>query len=231
MAPFPAPGRDPVTVDVKRCERGGCYHAPMRILLPALALCATSPVQAASDDIPMVAIGLPFSPESPTPVGSSHPLYRDIAVGEIVGLPSVVKSSSLNFIGAAKKASINAALSESFRRMNLLAEAKVARKRLIVEWKGDRTPFHIGASNRTAVTLHYRLERADTGQVLFDRDITTTMSGGGADASMRDNGIVRAAIGANFASAANCIDRAAYGAAPADCALTPGYSVAVVRRR
>jgi hypothetical protein len=48
---------------------------------------------------------------------------------------------------------------------------------------------------------------------------------------MRDNGIVRAAIAANFASAANCIDRAAYGTAPSDCALTPKFSVSVTRER
>ena len=70
----------------------------------------------------------------------------------------------------------------------------------------------------------------DDGRELFDRDVTTSAEGGGVDASMRDNGIVRAAIAANFASAANCLDRAAFGDAPGDCALTPRFSVSVVRR-
>lgn len=191
-----------------------------------------SPAAAPSGDIPMVAIGLPFAPEAPVPVDAKHPLFHDVAVGEIEGLPATVKSSALNFIAAAKRSSINAALVETFSRMNLLAASPAAgRKKLIVTWKGDRTPFHIGTSNSTTVTLHYRLVRVDSGQPLFDREITTEARGGGVDASMRDNGIVRAAIAANFASAANCLDRAAFGTAPADCALTPMFSVSIVRGR
>lgn len=189
-----------------------------------------APPAKSSNDISMVAIGLPFAPEAPTPVGSSHPLFHDVTIGEIQGLPATVKSSALNFIAAAKRSSINAALSETFRQMNLLAPAPAAgRKRLVVSWLGDKTPSHIGSGNTKSVTLHYRLERVDNGQTLFDREITTSARGGGVDASMRDNGIVRAAIAANFASAANCLDHAAFGTAPADCALTPQYSVSVVR--
>ncbi len=188
------------------------------------------PVQAGSDDVSMVAIGLPFSPETPKPVGSAHPLFRDVEVGEIQALPTTVKSSSLNFIAAAKRSSINAALRETLQRMNLLAPtAATARKRLEISWKGGRAPFHIGTSNTATVTLQYRLVRIDTGQLLFDRAITTSAKGGGVDASMRDNGVMRAAISANFASAANCLDHAAYGTAPHDCALTPLFSVSVVR--
>lgn len=215
------------------------YQGRMRTI--SIAMRQAAPVGAApidaprvkpSTDISMVAIGLPFAPEAPTPVGAAHPLFHDVAIGEIAGLPTTVKSSSLNFIAAAKRSSINAALSETFREMNLLAPVPAAaRKRLTVTWLGDQTPFHIGAHNATSVTLHYRLERVDTGRTLFDREITTSASGGGVDAAMRDNGIVRAAIGANFASAANCLDRAAFGTAPADCALTPQYSVSVVRNR
>lgn len=200
-------------------------------LLPACAaLLAASPL-AASGDIPLVAIGLPFSPETPQPVDPKHALYHDVVVGEVEGLPATVKSSAMNFIAAAKRSSINAGLQESFRRMNLLApDAATARKRLTVTWVGSRTPFKIGSRNTGSVTFHYRLTRVDSGVALFDRDITTSAEGGGADASMRDNGTIRAAIAANFASAANCLDRAAYGPAPADCALTPRFSVSVVRR-
>lgn len=204
---------------------------PLSRRLAAVACVAmiATPAQAGSGDIPMVAIGLPFTPESPEPIDPAHPLYRGVEIGEIEGLPPTVKSSPLNFIAAAKRSSINTALRESFRRMNLLApNAAAGRKRLTVVWKGSRTPFRIATSNATTVTFHYRLVRVDNGQLLFDREITTSAQGGGVDASMRDNGIVRAAIAANFASAANCLDRAAYGDAPADCALIPGFSVAVV---
>lgn len=202
----------------------------MRFPLAAALLLIAAPTLADPGEIALVAIGLPFAPETPTPVAPEHALYRDIAVGEIAGLPATIKSSGLNFIAAAKRSSINAGLVETFGRMNLLAAPeRPARKRLEVRWGGARTPFHIGSSNTAAVTIHYRLARVDSGQVLFERDITTSVGGGGADASMRDNGIVRAAIAANFASAAWCIDRAAYGAAPADCALTPRFSVSVTR--
>ena len=181
-------------------------------------------------DIPMVAIGLPFEPKAPEPVSPAHPLFHDIAVGEIERLPPTVKSSALNWIAAAKRSSINAAMLETFRQMNLLAPSPAAaRKRLVVSWNGNRTPFHIGTRNATTVTIHYRLTRVDSGEVLFDRDIVTSSRGAGADAGMHDNGILRAAIATNFASAADCLDRAAFGTAPADCALTPFFSVSVNR--
>ena len=205
----------------------------MRYLTAAAVLgLIAAPVEAASGNIPMVAIGLPFAPETPRPVATTHPLYHRIQIGEIDGLPSTVGSSTFNFIAAAKRSSINAALRESFQRMNLLATdaAVPAHVRLTVRWGGSRTPFRIATRNVATVTLHYRLARIDNGQMLFDRDITTSAEGGGVNASMRDNGIVRAAIAANFASAANCLDRAAFGTAPANCALTPKFSVSVVRR-
>lgn len=199
-------------------------------LLAATLLLIAAPAVAGLGDIALVAIGLPFAPQTPVPVAPTHALFQDVAVGGIEGLPPTIKSSRLNFVAAANRESVNEGLRETFRRMNLLATpARPARKRLEVRWGGVRTPFHIGTSNTAVATLHYRLARVDSGQVLFDREITTAVKGGGADASTRDNGIVRAAIAANFASAASCIERAAYGPVPADCALTPRYSVAVSR--
>jgi hypothetical protein len=204
----------------------------MRCFLPVIALTlVAAPVGGAANDIPMVAIGLPFAPESPRPVGASHVLYHHIEVAEIEGLPPTIGSSSLNFIHAAKRSSINAALHETFERMNFLTPANGgAHVRLLVAWEGSKTPFHIGSHNQATATLRYRLVRIDNARVLFDRSITTSVTGGGIDASMRDNGILRAAIAANFASAANCIDHAAYGTAPDECALTPRFSVSVERR-
>ena len=201
---------------------------PLLAALVLIAAPAPSPALADPGEIALVAIGLSFAPETPTPVEPEHALYRDIELGEIAGLPPTIKSSALNWIAAAKRSSVNAGLRETLRRMNLLAESG-GRKRLAVTWVAARTPFHIGTSNTASVTLHYQLTRADTGQVLFDRDITTSMKGGGIDASMRDNGIVRAAIAANFASVANCLDHAAYAPTPRDCALTAEFAVAVTR--
>jgi len=201
-----------------------------QLLTAALLAIPAAPLPAAAGEIPLVAIGLPFTPETPEPVATTHPLYQRVEIGEIEGLPKTVGSSALNFIAAAKRSSINAGLRESFQRMNLLAAGPgAARARLTVRWGGSTTPFRIGTHNKTAVTMHYRLARIDNGQLLFDRDVTTSAEGGGVDASMRDNGIVRAAIAANFASAANCLDHAAVGTAPADCTLTPAFSVSVVR--
>ncbi|MET0361522.1 MAG: hypothetical protein ABW048_07200 [Sphingobium sp.] len=208
-------------------------HSPtMRYPIAAtLMALAPAPLTAAPGEIPLVAIGLPFTPESPKPVVPTHALRDRIAIGEIEGLPATVGSSKFNWIAAAKRSSINAALRESFHRMNMLApDDASARHRLTVSWVGSHTPFRIATRNSGTVTMHYRLVRIDSGQLLFDRDISTSAEGGGADASMRDNGIVRAAIAANFASAANCLDRAAYGEAPADCALKPSFQVSVVRR-
>jgi len=52
-------------------------------------------------------------------------------------------------------------------------------------------PFHIGTRN--LASGDYRLIRIDTGQLLFDCNITTPA---GVPGSMRVNGIVRAVIAA-----------------------------------
>ena len=204
----------------------------MRYMLATSMLALiTGPVHAATGNIPMVAIGLPFAPETPKAVASTHPLYQRIDIGEIENLPPTVRSSTLNFIAAAKRSSVNKALRESFQRMNLLApNTTAARARLIVSWQGSHTPLRIATRNVATVTLRYKLVRMDNGQVLFDREIVTSAEGGGADAVMRDNGIVRAAIATNFASAAHCLDHAAFGTEAQDCALVPQFSVTVVRR-
>lgn len=205
----------------------------MRFVLSLGLLLFATPGYGAPNELPLVAIGLPFAPETPRPVVDTHVLYRHLQIAEIEGLPPTIKSSRLNFIAAAKRSSVNAALRETFERMNLLApDGGIAHVLLTATWEGSKTPFRIGSHNEAMVTLRYRLVRIDDARVLFDRRITTSAAGGGADASVRDNGIVRAAIAANFASAANCIDHAAYGTAPNECSLKPKFSVSVsvVRR-
>lgn len=203
----------------------------MRYRLAAALLSASFlPTAAAANDIPMMAIGLPFAPESPAPVAETHELYQQIDVEEIVGLPSAVKSSSLNFIAAAKRSSINKALVASLKRMNMLAlDPATAKARLFVTWRGIEPPVR-GSRNAATVKLHYRLVRVDTGEQLFEREVTTSAEGRGVDLVQLENGLARAAIAANFASIANCLDRAPSGTAPANCALTPQFSVNVSRR-
>ena len=101
-------------------------------------------------------------------------------------------------------------------------------RRTAYAYPSYRTPG-ISASKRKAGPSRQDADHPRQ-RVGIDRRITTSAAGGGADASMRDNGIVRALIAANFASAANCIDHAAYGTAPSECALTPKFSVSVIRR-
>jgi len=109
------------------------------VILAGLLLATAVPSQAGSGDIPLVAIGLPFAPETPRPIGPTHPLYQSLEVGEIEGLPSTVGSSALNWIRAAKRSSVNAALQDSFRRMNMVApDGKMAQGRLTVSWGGER---------------------------------------------------------------------------------------------
>jgi hypothetical protein len=188
------------------------------------------PLTAAANDIPMMAIGLPFAPESPAPVAETHQLYQQIEVAEIIGLPPTVKSSRLNFIAAAKRSSINDALVTSLRRMNMLApDPATAKARLIVTWRGIQPPIR-GSRHAATVTLHYQLLRVANGEQLFEREVTTTAEGSGFDLVMLENGLARAAIAANFASIAYCLDRAPGGTAPANCALTPRFSVTVQRR-
>lgn len=48
----------------------------------------TATIAASADDIPLVAIGLPFEPEAPRPVPPDHPLFELIEIPEIVDLPA-----------------------------------------------------------------------------------------------------------------------------------------------
>lgn len=126
----------------------------MRLVLPfgILALIAT-PGRGGSNEIPLVAIGLPFAPETPRPATAPHVLYRHLQVAEIERLSATIKSSRQNFIAAAKRSSVNAALRERFERMNFLAPKDgIAHVRLTATWEGSDTPFHIGCRNEATVT-------------------------------------------------------------------------------
>lgn len=195
--------------------------APLLASLPFALLGAP----AARADIPLVAIGLPFAPEAPHPVASDHPLYHRVQVGEIVDLPGMIRFS------AAPPGRVHKALRETLEQMNLLAPTDAdAKVKLVATWGGLDSPAKfLMPGTQTSATLSYRLSRLDNGQILMDRTITTTLAGKGSayDGGM---GMARGAIAANFASAAMCMDKAAYGHAPQDCALQPLYGVSVERR-
>ncbi|CCW20061.1 hypothetical protein EBBID32_44320 [Sphingobium indicum BiD32] len=194
---------------------------PLLLSIAAFALIGAAP----SPDIPLVAIGLPFAPEKPMPVARDHPLYHRVAVGDVEGITAIVRFK------AAPPGRLHKGLRETLDRMNLLAPSDgEARVRLVATWQGLDSPASLlVASKETTATLHYQLVRIDNHQVLLDRTIATTVKGEGSalDGGM---GMARAAIAANFASAAACMDKAAYGRAPDDCALQPLYGVSVSRR-
>jgi len=99
----------------------------MRAFLPILLLAAT-PLEARTvpTDIPLVAIGLPYAPEAPVPIGAEHPLYHRVSVAEIADLPSALRWS------VARLSTINKGLRDTLERMNMLAPDEAqARFRLV----------------------------------------------------------------------------------------------------
>ena len=203
----------------------------MRRLAPAAVLLVLPLAMArAAGDLPLVVIGQSFSPSTPTPVRPDHPLYHRVALAEIDDLPPAVGRTLVGVISSATRSSVNEGLAETLRRMNLLAPTDAdARVRLTARWAGVETPFRIGSEGRSTATLSYRLARIDSGQTLFERRIVTTAEGRGIDAGRRAINTARTAIAVNFASLSACLDKAALGKAPQDCALTPLFKVDVTR--
>lgn len=192
------------------------------LILLTLALAA--PAAAAGPDIPLVAIGLPFAPEAPQPVTASHPLYQRIAFTRIDDLPGSTRFST------ARPSTIHNGLRDTLKRMNMLAADEASAKaRLIVRWIAIEPTSPFVARKTATATLAYRLERIDNGATIFERTIKTTVQQSGAHLDWSMGGR-RAAVAANFASAALCLDKASFGTAPADCALQPLYQVRVDRR-
>jgi hypothetical protein len=190
-------------------------------LLACLAACASTSA-ALAKSFPMNPIGLPFAPESPKPLAPGHPLYRQVALDPIADMPNKVGSFLVPITSARE---MNDALRETLDRANMLAPPGVQPKaRLVVRWAGLIAPSRISFSSEATATLSYSLIRIENGQELFRRDISTASRSTGGDASDRLKGNARLAILTNLASAVLCLDKAAYGQAPADCALTPQAS-------
>lgn len=201
--------------------------AVMAALTPTVPAPATStPVLALTGDVPLTPLGLSFTPESPQPVPPGHPLYHHVTVDPVADMPSVVGASvTSGFIGAAKRSSFDKALRETLDKLNMLAPTDAEAKfRLSTHWQGLDAPFKISFSSQATARLSYMLTRIDNGQRIFERQIATSADAHGGEGGARAIGVGRLAIMTNLASVALCLDKAAYGHAPEDCALTPGFT-------
>jgi hypothetical protein len=198
----------------------------MRFFFLAAAAIAIIPASARADDVPLSPIGLPFQPGAPKAVAADHPLYHRIALDPVADMPNVVGASATGGImGAAKRSSFEKALRETLEKLNLLAPSESeAKVRLSPRWINMEAPFKISFSSRAIVRMGWSLKRIDNGQPLFDRDISTAAESKGGSGSERAIGVGRVALMTNIASAVRCIDLAAYGQAPQDCALTPDFT-------
>lgn len=172
-----------------------------------------------------VSLAVPIDPQilfgasGPRSLPADHVLRAHVAVAPIAGAPDKIGKFLLPITNARE---LNEGLSESLAHSGMLDEA--AGKpvfRLVPTWEAFDAPSKISFSSRASVTIHYRLERIDTGAVVFARSITTASESRGGDASDRLKGVARLAILTNFASAIACLDHAAYGTAPIECALKP----------
>ena len=193
----------------------------MRFSLPiAAALLATFPSLASAGHVAsLVPIGLSFAPAAPEAVSPDHPLYHRVAITPVSGMLARVGGT---FTLATRPAEFDAALRDTLDRLNMLAQNPAdARVRLTVAWGDLAVPFHVGFGSHAEAKIGYTLSRIDTGQPIFSREIVTKAEARGGDAVDREQENARLALATNLASMAVCIDQAAYGRAPADCALTP----------
>ncbi|MEC3948356.1 hypothetical protein [Sphingobium sp. HWE2-09] len=198
----------------------------MRTILFAAAAIAISPACAMAADVPLSPMGLPFKPGAPKAVAPDHPLYHRIALDPVADMPGVVgASATAGIMGAAKRSSFEKALRETLDKLNLLAPNETqAKVRLSPRWIGMDAPFKISFSSEATVRMGWRLTRIDNGQRIFDQEIATSAKSKGGSGSERATGVGRVALMTNIASAMRCIDLAAYGQAPQDCALTPDFT-------
>ncbi|HEX8514342.1 MAG TPA: hypothetical protein VF688_14700 [Allosphingosinicella sp.] len=153
----------------------------------------------------------------PRTVPADHPLRGRIAVEPVAAMPRRVGTL---FVSVAKPAEFDTALKLALEQSGMLAAPQAAPKaRLHVTWRWLDAPAKIGSSARAKVAVAYELRRIDTGQAIFQREVTSeARTTGGRDASLRLRHNARKAIQRNIAAAVICLDLAAYGRAPGDCA-------------
>lgn len=194
------------------------------MMLMAGTAIAENPVQA--KDVPLSPVGFPFDPVAPQPLTPQHPLYHRIALDPVAEMPSVVGSGATGgLIGTAKRSSFEKALAETLEKLNMLAPTEAdAKVRLSPKWIELDSPLRISFSSHATAQLAWRLTRIDNGQEIFSREIETSAESRGGSGNDRAVGVGRVALMANIASAVVCIDKAAYGKAPDDCALKPAFT-------
>lgn len=191
------------------------WRGMIRIALFAAALLAAP--AAAKSDVPLSPVGLPFGPNTPQRVSAGHPLFRTVAIVETDALPER--------LGPAKRAAFVTALTGTLDRLGMLAaDPAQARFRLAPSWLDMDSPFRISFKSKATVRMAWRVTRADTGKTIFAREIATVAESSGGSAPERKKGVERVALMTNIASAAGCIQQAAIGRPPGDCALTPGFT-------
>ncbi len=191
----------------------------MRLLrLSFVGLLIGATPAAANPPFPLAPFGLPYSPEAPVPLPADHPLYRKVAIDPIVGMPEKVGA----FLAPiTKRVEMDEAIRETLDKANMLAPAGTPPKfRLSVRWVSFFAPQKISFSSEASAEIAYTLTRIDSGAQIFTRIIRTAATARGGDGTARLQGNARMALTTNLASAWVCMDKAAYGNAPADCALT-----------
>lgn len=184
-------------------------------MLVALGLLSAPAI--AKDGTSLSPVGLPFSPETPRALPADHPLHGSILLVGTEALPDK--------LGPVRRDAFAGAVRDSFERLGMLAtDPSKARFRLTATWVGLDSPFRISIASRATVRLAWRLTRIDDGRTIFEREIATSAESRGGMAPERKRGVERVALMSNIASVALCLDKSAYGRAPSDCALTPGFS-------
>ena len=195
--------------------------ARMRLLalVVALAVAATPAAAVARTRLNPFASSLGFEPERPRVVDADHPLFGRLIVEDVQEMPSRIGSV---FAPISSELEFNAELRATFESAHMLAASPgEAQARLRIIWRQLDQPYHIGLSSHATVTVNYELSRIDSGEIIFSREIVTEAAFRGGNATIRARETARAAITANIASAALCIDRTAMQQAPQDCALRP----------
>jgi hypothetical protein len=156
-----------------------------------------------------------YGPGGPRSLPKEHALYRRLVIEPVQSMPERVGSFLVPIV---KPAQLDQALLATFTDANMIAVEKPS-ARLTVTWRSIDAPARISNSSHATVVIGYELRRIDNGATIFRRDITTRSSASGGDGAERLKANARMAIQRNIASIVACLDKAAYGTAPPDCAI------------
>lgn len=160
-----------------------------------------------------------FGAAGPRVLPSDHPLFRNVSVEAVQNMPDKIGRFLVPIV---KREEFEDALRNGLKSSAMLVpEGNPARFTLKVSWNELHAPQKISFSSSARSRISYELVRNDTGQSLFLREIVTKSKSRGGDGAARLARTARFAIMVNIASMIACLDKAAYGQAPTDCALTP----------